>query len=460
LLVKFMVAYAENPLDYLHQDEDTGRPERRLEQLREIVLLVKTFNRYIKADALFAPMIMHELAGGNKTTWLKVGVSGKLANRYTNTDALRLLEEAKRMLTLSPQSPGAEPHVVNRRLAENLYASLESHYYAIRVAADARTPAYDTRLALLHCLKAFRVASVLYPTSDLFHELVINELSSEDAALRWFRFDSLGQLIQNEAIAGISEFDAMDHLNYHVAKLNGDADWEQIRSDLIRFNYKRLVRETDELYVQISSPRYRVDQATYLRVQQIVTCLENWLILYYVYNEEGHLDKSLEEILGNEHFHWFAVGQQGLVAQLLPNNLAFDARLYLDRILREKKNVSELASLHTIAKNYFNLYILQRYERLLEKNGRLGKLSEEEYREVWSLLTEATTLYAKVDGDDAYKNFVLDELSKERLMRYFDLGDEEVMTHLQCEKLGLDPLNLVVQLRSRNPTDEHLQAEH
>ncbi|MEL6357110.1 MAG: hypothetical protein AAFQ37_09295, partial [Bacteroidota bacterium] len=134
--------------------------------------------------------------------------------------------------------------------------------------------------------------------------------------------------------------------------------------------------------------------------------------------------------------------------------------LYLDRILREKKNVSELASLHTIAKNYFNLYILQRYERLLEKNGRLGKLSEEEYREVWSLLTEATTLYAKVDGDDAYKNFVLDELSKERLMRYFDLGDEEVMTHLQCEKLGLDPLNLVVQLRSRNPTDEHLQAEH
>lgn len=470
LAIRFCEVYSAIDFHYLANDKALKEEDIRWKRLTNCLLLTRSLNRFVPADVIYAQMVVQELAGGGKNSWIDLSPDQELINVYPGFDALRLIEEAKRMLTFTEDTPmnaqgvwQVDQAAIEKRLAEDLLYSLEERFYAIKVAAQTSSHEYSfsANAALVRCMKAFRIAATLFPGQGLFHDLVIQELTGADEdALRWFKFNPFGQLIQNEALVSVTAFDALEHLNYHFAQQSGLADWEQVRSDLVRVNYKRLVGETRSIYEQISAPKYRVNEATYLTVQQIVNCLENWLTLYYVYQEEPHLDNCLEELLGNVHFHWFAVGRRELVAQYLPNNLAFDARLFLDRILREKKDVSEQVCLHNIAKNYFNLYIATSYRALVKKAERTGPLPPDLKKELWTLLQEATTLYVHIDADTRYKDFVLEELSKERLLRYFDVGDRKIIIHTDCQKMNFDPMQLVTQLQSTDPSDERLDPEH
>jgi hypothetical protein len=455
LLLRLCEAMAELRYDYLAE----GPLEENHPLYRRLTNCLRTsarINHFVAGDVLFAEQLILELSGGHRNQWIGID-DGKLVDNYPNFPARKLLRQARRLYAFT----GSQPEDAEHRIAEDVAIQLADKYQ--NLVLRGQLGIVEDRLAharsMTLCLNTFRVVAALFTADRLFYDIPIRELLEGESELNWYRFTKSGQLVQREALLSVHEFNVLDHLQYLVTEKYGVDAWSSLYGDLRKRQYEVLREETEEVLDRINSRDYRVVDATATNVERAITYLENCETLYHVYGDVQHLENALQEILGNKNFHWFLIGHRGLLPARPPGKITFDASLFLDRILRERPEISRAECDGMIANNYFRLHTERRFREMLERKKKYGRLEFEQIAELSELLAGAATIYAHVRPDPRYRDFVLNEFTEERLLRYLDIHEAELIPHLDAEEAELDVLGILDTFREmghRTPADDRL----
>ncbi|PHI21913.1 hypothetical protein CEQ90_01085 [Lewinellaceae bacterium SD302] len=453
LLLRLCEAMAKLKFNYL--EEGLLAEENPLfRKLTNLLRAVGRINRYLSGDILFAEQVIIELSGGHRNQWITVAENGRhLEDRYPNFPARKLLRHARRFYAFSVDDQDEAEH----RIAEDVAIQLADKYESLVVQAKLGLgERHERAQAMTVCLNTFRAAALLYPKDRLFFDTPLRELLNGESGLNWYQFTASGNLQQREELLSVHTFNVLDHLQYLITEKYGQESWELYYAELRKAQYERLIDENGDLLDRINSQDYRVRDATPTSVSRAVEYLRNCETLYHVYGDVQHLENGFQEIVGNNNFHWFEVGQTGLVAARPKNDPDFNAGLYLNRILRERPEITLVESNKVIAKNYFRLHIERRYRELLVSKEKYGSLKDEEAAELADLLEAAAVLYTKVHHEPQYRDFVLTEFVEERLLRYLDVDDNELLEHVDAIKAGVDVMFVLTAFREINDTDLRL----
>lgn len=453
LLLRLCEAMAQLKYNYLEQGLlATNNPLYR--QLTNLLKTVDRVNRFLPGDILFAEQVIIELSGAHRNQWIVVGENGRdLEDNYVDFPARKMLLHAKRFYAFAADDPSEAEH----RIAEDVAIQMEEKYEGLVVQAQLGLRERHERAAsMVDCLETYRTAALLFPHDRLFFDTPLRELLDGESGLNWYQFTASGHLQQREELLSVHDFNVLDHLQYLITEKYGAESWEQYYAELRKKQYEHLIDENGDLLDRINSKDYRVVDATSTSVSRAVEYLRNCETLYHVYGDVQHLENGFQEIIGNNNFHWFEISSAGLVASIPKSDPDFNAGLYLNRILRERPELSLVESNKVIAKNYFRLHIERSFRDLLNRKEKYGKLKEEEAQELATLLAGTATLYAAIHHDPQYRDFVLSEFVEERLLRYFDVEGNELLEHVDAIKADIDVMDILDTFRAINNNDQRL----
>lgn len=451
LLLRLCEAMAKLKYNYL---EEGPMPETHevFQPLVNCFRIAARFSRYIPGDILFAEQLILELVGGHRNQWMVADDNGALEDAYEEVPARRLLRHARRLYKFAADDPEESEH----RIAEDVAIQLGEKYQHLVLQGELglRDSGQQARF-MVSCLNTYRTAAKLFPNDRLFYDTPIKELLGGESQLHWYRFTKDGRLIQRETLINVHEFNVLEHLQYLISEKYGSEQWTVLYSELRLREYEVLRAETADLLELINPKKYRVRDATTTNVQRAVTYLEHCETLFHVYGDAQHIENGLREILGDRNFHWFEFGPNGMVNGQLPEMVFFDAGLYLDRILRERGDISLVECKKKIARNYFQGYIEKRYGQLVGERKQYGELPEKEITDVAELMREAATIFAGIHPDAIYRDFVIEELIQEKLIRYLDVDGAELIEHVEAVAIRLDVLGILDALRSTTAINDN-----
>lgn len=455
LLLRLCEAMAELKYNYLEEGL-LPKEHKVFAPLTNILRIAARINRFIPGDILFAEQLIQELVGGHRNQWISTDEDGVLVDNYPSVPARRLLRHARRLYSFSVDDLEESEH----RIAEDVAIQLAEKYDHLVMQGQLGVRSRNEQaMAMIDCLNTFRTVAQIFPGDRLFYDTPIRELLEGESELNWYKFTSSGTLIQREELVSAFHFNVLDHLQYLITEKYGPEQWTALYSDLRQRQYELLREETADLLDQINSKAYRVRDATFTSVDRAIRYLKNCETLFHVYGDVQHLENGLQEILGNNNFHWFEIDSRGLTNGKLPEGLVFDAGLYLDRILRDREDVSFSECKKTIGRNYFRLHIERRYRVLMKERETYGELKAEEVIEIASLLRAAAAIFANIHQDPQYRDFILDELINERLIRYLDIDGAELIEHSDAIEAGFDVLGILGMLRSISVHNDRLDPD-
>ena len=389
--------------------------------------LTSLIGQYVAGDALFAPLVVTELAGGGlqETQWVKVE-EGELRNVYPDFDALSLLRSARRVLRLellpSPSNP-EEP------LIADLCYSLEDRYASVQLDQQLdRSPAVIVH-KLKEILRASYVMSLLFPEYTRLADLPIRELATKEGLLEWFSLDEQGRLSTKSDDLGLRGFPAYTYLAHFVQWRDGPAAWQRLEGELRELVYYRLAHRAQQAYDKINSSHYAISDLNRSYVETVMDCLKDWLKCYQAYGDERFWEACYHELTGDGHFFWFSVTSAGLSDPLYLREFNWSSLRFLRQLLEHRPKKDLLEAQTEIGLNYLRFFIDKRYreiQRITENqlNPRVA------YRqEIYNLMEHVLVLCEKIVPLDEFLAFIYDELILEQILPWLDIKGDKLIDY-------------------------------
>ncbi|MEM7572544.1 MAG: hypothetical protein AAF433_06575 [Bacteroidota bacterium] len=425
--------------------------------------LTGLIGQYVAGDALFAPLVVTELAGGGlqETQWVKVE-GGELRNVYPDFDALSLLRSARRVLRLellpSPNRPEAS-------LVADLRYSLEDRYASVQLDQQLDRSSAVIVHKLKEILRSGYVMSLLFPDYTELADLPIRELATKEGLLEWFSLDDQGKLSTQADDPGLQGFPAYAYLAHFVQWRDGPAAWQRLESELRELVYYRLAHRAQQAYDKINSSHYAISDLNRTYVETVMDCLRDWLKCYRTYGDERFWEACYHELTGDGHFFWFSVTSAGISDPLYLREFNWSSLRFLRLLLSLRTTKEPLEAQTEIGLNYLRFFIDKRYREIQQITENQLNPGIAYRQEIYNLMEHVLVLCEKVVPLDEFLAFIYDELVLEQILPWLDIEGDSLADYPSERYHPLMAVDLLRRVQrvlvdeSENWTDEAVFQE-
>ncbi|MEO0626901.1 MAG: hypothetical protein AAFY91_07910, partial [Bacteroidota bacterium] len=421
--------------------------------LQRAMWLTGLLGSFTKGDALFAPLVIGELAGGgpHATTWIEVDSAEVLTNRYPDFDALALIRSARRVARYEILPAADRPEAT---LVSDLLSAQEDRYQSIwnEKMLDR------SESVILHRLRNWLtnsyLLSFLFPEYPELAKLPIKEMATTEGLADYFGIDQNGDLVTKPTESVLSSFPAYKYLRRFVEWREGEASWTKRESELRELAYLRTAARAKAIYTELQDRGFRIEDRNLEQAKLIICCLRDWMKCYRAYGDVSFWEVAYREITGSGFLCWFQLRASGFTDPILLKDENWSSTQYLSELLGLRKRFDPLVAKTKLAKNYLERFIKPRYEeiRSITKNQLNPGIA---YRqELYNLMEHALVICETVLPLEDLTDFVYEELIEERILPWLDLRNGDIVEYSHERYYPVPSTNLLERVREVLPEPE------
>ncbi len=389
--------------------------------------------RFLGWDRLMSRLILNELAGGGKFSWIKLDDDGRLTNvlppdRLEDFDALRFRDR------LLDDLAAAGRLEAGRAAARQTAAALLTVYSRIHPReSDSCYAAIEAVLARCY------LAGILYPSHAGFFTLILRELSGH-GKLNWF---DLGPNRSLRAVAVPHAIDPRDLYRQTAMQVLGPADGREQERELLSRAYARLKDHSLAVYAGFRIADYAGQRIGGHSMDDLADNLRDLYTCFTYGGADRDLfsDMIVRELTGHGHVAWYGL-REGKFVPRREKLTDFDPDDLLAELLERSLGltVEKLDSLRADAA--FGRLVKPTYQALLEKKNTTFLSGLTRRQAVWRLLGYAADFIA-LAPHETYFEFLWQEIINERIFSWIDVEEKQLIPIREAVEEDFDPLELL-----------------
>ncbi|MEM6397308.1 MAG: hypothetical protein AAF741_13255 [Bacteroidota bacterium] len=395
--------------------------------LQRAMWLTGLLGSFTRGDALFAPLVITELAGGgpHATLWIELSDADVMTNRYPDFDALALLRSARRVARYEILPAAERPEAT---LVADLLMAQRARYETI--LNDQMLDISEA--VILHKLRNWLtnayLLSFLFPDYPEIADLPIKEMATSTGIADYFGINRDGDLVTKPKDSVLSNFPSYRFLRRFVCWGEGEVAWAKREGELRELAYLRTAAAAKARYAEIVDPAYRIGQRNLNQVQKVISSLKDWIKCYRAYGIDQFWDAAYKEITGSGYFCWFQLSTNGYRDPVLLSK-DWSSLRFLKELLGLKRQFDPRVAHTKIAKNYLERFIKPRYEEIRKITENQLNPSIAYRQELYNLMEHALVLCETILPLDDLIDFVYDELIGENILPWLDLHDGQIIDY-------------------------------
>ncbi len=423
-------AYAAIDVNALNRaDEDLTHQITAVRCLRAAARVA----RFLGWDRLMSRLILNELAGGGKFSWIELAGSGRLTNvlppeQLEGFDALRFRDRLLDDLSAAGQADAA------RHAAPQTAAALLTIYSRIHPReSDSCYAAVEVVLA------RFYLAGILYPAHAGFFAVILRELSGR-GKLDWFDLGPDRSLLP---VSPPHSIDPRDLYRKVAIQTLGPADSREQERDLLSHAYARLKDHSLATYAGFRISDYGGQRIGGHSMDDLADNLRDLYTCYTYGGADRDLfsDMIVRELTGHGHVAWYGLRDGNFaprrekLTDFNPDDLLAELLARLPDLTEEKLNSQR-------ADAAFGRMVQPTYQALLQKKTTTFLSGMTRRQAVWRLLGYAADFIA-LAPHEAYFEFLWQEIINERICSWVDVVERRLVPGTEAAEEGYAPLDLL-----------------